>query len=35
MAEDKWTHIYVWLTPYAVHLKLTQHYFTAMSQYEI
>ena len=35
MAEDKRTHIYVWLTPYIVHLKRTQHHLTAISQYEI
>ena len=23
--EEEWIHVYVWLSPFAVHLKLTQH----------
>ena len=23
--EGEWIHVYVWLTPFAVHLKLPQH----------
>ena len=22
---EEWTHVYVWLSPFAVHLKLSQH----------
>ena len=24
-SEEEWIHVYVWLSPFAVHLKLTQH----------
>ena len=34
-AEAKWIHIYVWLTPFAVHLKLTQYCLSAIPQYEV
>ena len=23
--EEEWMHVYVWLSPFAVHLKLSQH----------
>ena len=23
--KEKWMHVYVWLSPFAVHLKLSQH----------
>ena len=24
--EGEWIHVYAWLSPFAVHLKLSQHY---------
>lgn len=30
-----WTHVYVWLSPIAVHLKLPQHCSLAVPQYKI
>ena len=29
------THVYVWLSPFTVHLKLTQHFWLAIHQYKI
>ena len=32
----EWIHVYVWLSPFAVHLKLsTKHYLSALVQYKI
>ena len=31
----EWTHVYVWLSPFAVHLKRPQHCSPAMLQYKI
>ena len=31
----KWIHVYVWLSPFAVHLKLSQHCQSAIVQYKI
>ena len=31
----KCAHVYVWLSPFAVHLKLSQHYQSATFQYKI
>ena len=31
----EWIHVYVWLTPFAVHLKISQHCSSAIVQYEI
>ena len=34
--EGAWVHVYVWLSPFTVHLKLSQHYFQlAILQYNI
>ena len=30
--RGEWIHVYVWLSPFAVHLKLSQHYSLAMPQ---
>ena len=32
--EGEWMHVYVWLSPFAVHLKLSQHYSSAIPQYK-
>ena len=31
----EWIHVYVWLTPFAVHLKISQHCSSAIVQYKI
>ena len=31
----EWIHVYVWLSPFAVHLKLSQHCKSAILQYKI
>ena len=31
----EWKHVYVWLSPFAVHLKLLQHCQWTISQYKI
>ena len=31
----KWIHVYVWLSPFAVHLKLLQHCKLTILQYKI
>ena len=31
----EWTHVYVWLSPFAVHLKPSQHCQLAIPQYKI
>ena len=31
----EWIHAYVWLSPFAVHLKLSQHWQLAILQYKI
>ena len=31
----EWVHVYVWLSPFAVHLKLSQHCESAILQYKI
>ena len=31
----KWLHVYVWLSPFAVHMKLSQHCLSATLQYKI
>ena len=31
----EWIHVYVWLSPFTVHLKLSQHYGSATPQYKI
>ena len=31
----KWIHVYVWLSPFAVHLKLLQHCKSTILQYKI
>ena len=31
---EAWMHAYVWLSPFAVHLKLSQHCLSAISQYK-
>ena len=31
----EWIHVYVWLSPFAVHLKLSQHCQLATLQYKI
>ena len=31
----EWIHVYVWLSPFAVHLKLSQHCKLAICQYKI
>ena len=28
--EGKWIHVYVWLSPFAVHLKLSHHFSPAI-----
>ena len=33
--EGEWIHGYVWLSPFAVHLKLSQHCELAILQYKI
>ena len=33
--EGEWIHVYVWLSPFAVHLKLSQHCELAILQYKI
>ena len=30
-----WIHVYVWLSPFAAHLKLSQHCLLAKLQYKI
>ena len=32
---EEWIHVYVWLSPLAVHLKLSQHYQSAIPQNKI
>ena len=32
---EEWIHVSVWLNPFAVHLKLSQHCYSAISQYKI
>ena len=31
----EWVHVYVWLSPFAVHLELSQHCLSAIPQYKI
>ena len=31
----EWIHIYVWLNPFAIHLKISQHCKSAIPQYKI
>ena len=31
----EWVHVYVWLHPFTVHMKLSQHCWLAISQYNI
>ena len=31
----EWIYVYVWLSPFAVHLKWSQHCLSAMLQYKI
>ena len=31
----EWTHAYIWLSPFAVHLKLSQHCSSAILQHKI
>ena len=31
----EWIHVYVWLSPLAVYLKLSQHCLSAISQYKL
>ena len=31
----EWIHVYVWLSPFALHLKLSQHCKLALHQYKI
>ena len=31
----EWIHVYMWLSPFAVHLKLSQHCSLALLQYKI
>ena len=31
----EWIHVYVWLSPFAAHLKLSQHYQSAIPPYKI
>ena len=33
--EREWIHVYVWLSPFAVHLKISQHCELAIPQYKI
>ena len=33
--EGEWIYVYVWLSPFVVHLKLLQHCWSAVSQYKI
>ena len=35
MFGGEWLHIYVWLSPLAAHLKLSQHCLWAIHQYKI
>ena len=30
MARGEWAHVYVWQSPFAVHLELSQHCLSAM-----
>ena len=30
--EEEWIHIYVWLSPFAVHLKLSQHWVSLVAK---
>ena len=32
--QGEWIHVYVWLSPFAVHLKLSQHCSSATPQYK-
>ena len=32
---EEWIHVYVWLSPFAGHLKLSQHGSSAVLQYTI
>ena len=32
---EEWIHVYVWLSPFAVHLKLSQHCLLAIPRYKI
>ena len=34
-SEGEWDPVYVWLRPFAAHLKLSQHCQSAVLQYEI
>ena len=31
----EWIHVYVWLSPFTVHLKPSQHCYSAIPQYKI
>lgn len=31
----EWAYVYVWSSPFAVHLKLSQHCYSAIDQYKI
>ena len=33
--RGEWIHVYVWLSPFAVHLKISQHCSSAVLQYKI
>ena len=34
MARGEWAHVYVWQSPFAVHLELSQHCWSATLQYK-
>ena len=33
--EGEWIDVYIWLTPFAVHMKLPEHCQSAIPQYKI
>ena len=33
--EEEWIHVHVWLSPFAIHLKLYQNCLSAIPQYKI
>ena len=35
LSMDTWIHVYVWLSPFSIHLKLSQHSLSAEFQYKI
>ena len=30
--EEEWIHVYLWLSPFTVHLKLSQHWVSLVAQ---